>query len=194
MSGYSWISGISIFCYLFLLVSFVSSKSKERVIRAFSFLLLIMILWNGGSVGMRVQLFPSVYFWHHVSLLGIFLLPFGYYQFMMDFLDQENTTMRHITFVFFILLFLVNCATGFFIPLPQVIQDGDRIQFLYHYGWPVYVLIACFVVLHFGNEAVAVIDALPIEGNDLVTSLKSCLLSIVACDFSDVYSVVFTYN
>ena len=147
MSGYSWISGISIFCYLFLLVSFVSSKSRERVIRAFSFLLLIMILWNGGSMGMRVQLFPSVYFWHHVSLLGMFLLPFGYYQFIMDFLDQENTTMRHIMFVFFILLFFVNCVTGFFIPLPQVVQDGGRIQFLYHYDWPVYVLTAFFVVV-----------------------------------------------
>ena len=147
MSGYSWISGISIFCYLFLLVSFVSSKSRERIIRTFSFLLLVMILWNGGSVGMRIQLWPSVYFWHHVSLLGMFLLPYGYYQFMMDFLDQENNTMRRFMFVFFLLLFVINCFTGFFIPLPQVIQDGDRIQFLYHYGWPVYVLIACFVVL-----------------------------------------------
>ena len=147
MSGYSWISGISIFCYLFLLVSFVSSKSKERVIRAFSFLLLIMILWNGGSVGMRIQLWPSVYFWHHVSLLGMFLLPFGYYQFMMDFLDQENNMMRHFMFSFFVLLFIVNCVTGFFIPLPQVVQAGDKIQFLYHYGWPVYVLIVFFVVV-----------------------------------------------
>ena len=61
MSGYSWISGISIFCYLFLLVSFVSSKSKERVIHAFSYLLIIMILWTGGSVGMRIQLWPPAH-------------------------------------------------------------------------------------------------------------------------------------
>ena len=146
MNGYSWISGISIFCYLFLLVSFVSSKSKERVIRAFSHLLIIMILWTGGSVGMRIQLWPSVYFWHHVSLLGMLLLPFGYYQFMLDFLDQENRLMRQIMFMVFLLIFGVNCFTGFFIPLPKMIYSGSTVQFHYHYGWSI-ILLTAFIVL-----------------------------------------------
>ena len=146
MNGYSWISGISIFCYLFLLASFISSRSKERVIHAFSYLLIIMILWTGGSVGMRIQLWPSVYFWHHISLLGMMLLPFGYYQFMLDFLDQENKVLRQIMFLFCILLFAVNCFTGFFIPLPQVVQTGSKVQFLYHYNWSI-ILLAAFMVL-----------------------------------------------
>ena len=146
MSGYSWISGISIFCYMFLLISFLSSKSKERVIRAFSCLLVIMILWTGGSVGMRLQLWPSVYFWHHVSLLGMMLLPFGYYQFTLDFLDQENTALKRVLLFFSLLFFGVNCVTGVFIPLPEVVTLGGKVQFLYHYGWPVY-LLAVFMVL-----------------------------------------------
>ena len=85
MSGYSWVSGISIFCYLFLLLSFVSSRKTERVIKSFEILLVIMILWTGGSVGMRLQIWPSPYVWHHVSLLGIMMLAYGYYQFLEAF-------------------------------------------------------------------------------------------------------------
>jgi len=146
MNGYSWISGISIFCYLFLLVSFISSKSRERVIRAFCYLLIIMVLWTGGSMGMRMQLWPSVNLWHHISLLGMMLLPFGYYQFILDFLDQENDIMRRSMFVLFLLIFAANCLTGFFIPLPEVVHTGSSTQFLYHYSWSVY-LLAVFIVL-----------------------------------------------
>ena len=146
MNGYSWISGISIFCYLFLLISFLSMKSKERVIRAFVDLLVIMILWTGGSVGMRIQLWPSVYLWHHVSLLGMMLLPFGYYQFTLAFLDQEHKTMRVGMMAVLLLAFAVNCFTGIFIPLPEVMETAGGVQFLYHYDWTI-VILGVIVVL-----------------------------------------------
>ena len=146
MSGYSWISGISIFCYLFLLASFLSTKSKERVIRAFVDLLVIMILWAGGSVGMRMQLWPSVYLWHHVSLLGMMLLSFGYYQFILAFLNQEHKFLRRTMLTAFLLIFGINCFTGVFIPLPEVVQTGGSIQFLYHYDWMILVLTACMIL------------------------------------------------
>ena len=77
MSGYSWIAVLSLFAYAFLFVTFLASENKKRVIHTFMFLLGIMILWNGGSCFMRMQLWPSVNFWHHVSLLGMFMLPVG---------------------------------------------------------------------------------------------------------------------
>ena len=86
MNGYSWVAVISLFCYLFLLVTFVTSEKSNKVIHTFIALLAIMILWNGGSFGMRMQLWPSVNFWHHVSLLGMMMLPVGYYHFVLDFL------------------------------------------------------------------------------------------------------------
>ena len=146
MSGYSWISGISIFCYLFLLASFLSTKSRERVIRAFVDLLIIMILWTGGSVGMRIQLRPSVYLWHHVSLLGMMLLPFGYYQFILAFLNQEHKFLRRVMLAACLLIFFINCFTGVFIPLPEVVQTESSIQFLYHYDGMILVLTA-FIIL-----------------------------------------------
>ncbi|MBQ3615271.1 MAG: diguanylate cyclase, partial [Anaerotignum sp.] len=111
MSGYSWISGISIFCYLFLLLSFLSSKKPEGVIKSFEVLLVIMILWTGGSAGMRLQIWPGVNFWHHVSLLGMMLLPFGYYGFLLDFLDEKSGYMRPFLLVLFISVFIFNCFT-----------------------------------------------------------------------------------
>ena len=141
MSGYSWISGISIFCYLFLLLSFLASKKKERVIKSFEILLVIMILWTGGSVGMRLQLWPSVNFWHHVSLLGMMMLAYGYYRFLLDFLDEKHNFMGPLLFFIFLGLFVFNCFTGFFIPLPEVVTDGGQLKFLYHFNWHVTLLI-----------------------------------------------------
>lgn len=140
MSGFSWISSISIFCYLFLLMSFLSSKKTEGVIKSFEILLVIMILWTGGSMGMRLQLWPGVNFWHHVSLMGIMLLPFGYYQFLLDFLDDTSRYMRPFLLLFFFAVFLFNCFTNFFIPLPEVVFEAGRLTFLYHYDWHVFVL------------------------------------------------------
>ena len=148
MSGYSWVSGISIFCYLFLLLSFLSYGKKERVLQSFELLLVIMILWTGGSTGMRLQFWPGVNFWHHVSLLGMMLLPFGYYQFLQDFLDQKSSYMRPFLCVFFIAVFVFNCFTGYFIPLPEVVTEGGHLKFLYHYNWHVAVLIlSIFIVV-----------------------------------------------
>ncbi|MBR3867137.1 MAG: hypothetical protein IKM54_05025, partial [Butyricicoccus sp.] len=63
MTGYSWVAVISISCYAFLLMTFVASKKKDKVIQTFIALLAIMILWNGGSFGMRMQVWPNVNFW-----------------------------------------------------------------------------------------------------------------------------------
>ena len=145
MSGYSWISGIAILCYTFLLVSFLFSKKKVQVLKSFVTLLVIMILWTGGSLGMRMQLWPSVYLWHHVSLLGMLMLPYGYVQFILGFLDQRNTTLSGFMAVSGLVLFGINCATGMFIPLPEIVKSGAGVQFLYHYGWQVYIL--CVVVV-----------------------------------------------
>ena len=90
MSGYSWIAVISIFCYLFLLLTFITSKKTKKVFKSFMVMLAIMILWNGGSLCMRLQLWPSVNLWHHVSLLGMLLLPVGYYLFVLDFLEEKQ--------------------------------------------------------------------------------------------------------
>ena len=48
MSGYSWISVISLFCYLFLFMTFLAVKKEQKVIYTFMALLVVLILWSGG--------------------------------------------------------------------------------------------------------------------------------------------------
>ena len=146
MSGYSWIAVLSLFAYAFLFVTFLASENKKRVIHTFMFLLGIMILWNGGSCFMRMQLWPSVNFWHHVSLLGMFMLPVGYFHFLLDFLEDRNEAGRKLWTTFYLVVFAVNCITGFFVPLPEVVFQDGKTQFLYHYNWHIYVLLV-FILL-----------------------------------------------
>ena len=124
MNGYSWVSVISLCCYLFLLVTFLAAEKSKKVLYTFMGLLAVMILWNGGSFCMRMQLWPSVYFWHHVSLLGMVLLPVGYYHFVLDFLEEKNGCFKTFWTVFYLLMFTINCVTDFFGPLPRAAPPG----------------------------------------------------------------------
>lgn len=140
MNGYSWVSVISLFCYLFLFLTFLAAKKSKKVIYTFMALMAVMILWNGGSLGMRLQLWPSVYFWHHVSLLGMLMLPVGYYHFTLDFLEEKSGSGKRFWGVFYPLIFVLNCVTGFFVPLPEVVARSGKVQFIYHYNWHIYLL------------------------------------------------------
>ena len=62
MNGYSWISVISIFCYLFLLLTFMAVKKKERVTRSFMVLLGINTYWQWvvkGAILVTIVLIDS---------------------------------------------------------------------------------------------------------------------------------------
>jgi len=48
--------------------------------------------------------------------------------------------------VFYLGLFIINVFTGVFIPLPEVLVEGETVSFLYHYQWPIYLLFG-FIVL-----------------------------------------------
>ena len=146
MIGYSWISITALFCYLFLFLTFLAAPKKERVIRSFMLLMLVMILWVGGSFAMRMQLWPSVNLWHHVSVLGMMMLAAAYYHFVLDFLEEKNSRGRYFWPVFHLGLFVLNCLTQWFIPYPLVVGEGSSAQFIYEYTWHIYILLVCVLV------------------------------------------------
>ncbi len=148
MVNYSWVSVIALFGYLFLFLAFASAR-KSRVINAFMLLLLSLILYTGGSFMMRIRFWPSVIFWHHVSVAGILLLPCSFYRFFLDFLEVHRKKETVFWFLFFAVSFIVNVFTGVFVPEPQVVEEaGGAVRFLYHYSWPVYILFAvCLIML-----------------------------------------------
>lgn len=152
MSGYSWVSIVALLCYLFLFLTFVTSKQTNRVIRAFMMLMVIMILWVGGSFAMRTEIWPGINFWHHISVLGMMMVATGYFQFTVAFLEEKHHHFKHVWTVFHILLFIFNYFTGLFIPEPQVTYLNGVPQFVYTYSWHIYLLLICILpcVLHLG--------------------------------------------
>ena len=145
MSGYSWVSVTALLCYLFLLLTFLACKKKERVIKSFMLLMLIMIMWAGGSFAMRRQLWPSVNFWHHVSVYGMMLVASGYYLFTLSFLEEKSYKARYIWLIFHTALFIFNCFTGLFVPEPVVLTQNGSAQFIYNYTWHIYILLVCIL-------------------------------------------------
>ena len=145
MSGYSWVSIVALLCYLFLFLTFLPTKQKSKVIRAFMTLMVIMILWVGGSFAMRTELWPGIVFWHHVSVLGMTLMAAGYFQFTLAFLEEKHHHYKQFWFIFHILLFAVNYFTGLFIPEPVVSYVAGKPQFVYTYTWHIYVFLLCIM-------------------------------------------------
>lgn len=149
MANYSWIPVVALFCYLFLLQAFMVAK-KTKVIRSFMLLLLCMILSTGGSFLMRTRFWPSVNFWHYVSLLGILMVPSVFFRFFLDFLEEKRGHGSLFWIAFFAIAYIVNLFTQIFIPTPEVQVDAAGIySFVYHYGWSVLILLApavCIVV------------------------------------------------
>lgn len=149
MASYSWVSVTALFSYLFLLLAFMVAK-KTKVIRSFMYLLVCMILATGGSFFMRIRFWPSVNFWHYVSLLGILMVPSIFFRFFLDFLEEKRGHGRVFWVVFFGAAYIVNLFTQIFIPTPDVRMDAlGNVSFVYHYGWSILILFAgavCIIV------------------------------------------------
>ena len=81
MGTYAYISMIAMLCYGFMLLMFLAAK-RDKLVNSFLLVLLGLLLWTGGSVFMRTELWPNYVFWFQASLLGILLLPYAYYRFI----------------------------------------------------------------------------------------------------------------
>lgn len=84
MGIYGYISIIAMVCYGFMLLMFLTAK-RNKIVNSFLVVLVGLLFWAGGSAFMRVHLWPSYEFWYQVSLLGILLLPYAYYCFILAF-------------------------------------------------------------------------------------------------------------
>lgn len=147
MVNYSWVSVVALFGYLFLFLAFFSAK-KSRMIRSFMMLLLILILYTGGSFMMRSRLWPGVAFWNQVSIAGILMVPYAFYRFYLDFLEVKRETAVRFWFVVFFGSVILNIFTGIFVPNPEVVEVNGTVKFLYHYSWPVYILfVFCGIII-----------------------------------------------
>ena len=107
MGTYNYISIIAVFCYVFMMLTFLAAK-KNKQVNSFLILLLGLIFWTGGSVFMRMELWPSYVFWFQVSLCGLFILPYAYGRFINAFAGRKDTLFDTVYLLVMLLCFAVN--------------------------------------------------------------------------------------
>lgn len=135
MYSYAMIPIIALFCYMFLLISFVAAK-KDSSIWAFMGLLMLMVAWTSGSLFMRLEYWPSMEFWFHVSLAGLLLLPVALFLFLRTFIGEIKLYGIPVWAAVIVLAVLVNGKTGFFLQPPVRVQHG----YVYQITWTVLFL------------------------------------------------------
>lgn len=154
MGTYGYISIIAMLCYGFLLLMFLTAK-KNKIINSFLVVLLGLLFWTGGSAFMRAQFWPGCEFWYQVSLLGILLLPYAYYRFILAFGGVRNGSAGRIYLVTMLICFWVNAQFGVFLESPKMIEKRGVQTFVYEINPSIIVffipaglfLIHLFVIL-----------------------------------------------
>ena len=74
--SYIYINIAAFLCFALMFVAFCAAE-RSREMRAWLVLLGDLVLWTGGTVFMRLHVFPSYEFWYYVSLLSrCFRSPF----------------------------------------------------------------------------------------------------------------------
>lgn len=147
MGNFAYVPIIALLCYTFLLLAFMAAK-KNRIINAFLIVLVVLILWTGGSFCMRMQLWPSIKFWYNVSILGLTLLPYSFLNFVYEFAGLKSIMAKRLWLVLVITVNLINIFTGFFLKAPEALSsvNGETV-FVYHYSWAVVILFAVCVAI-----------------------------------------------
>ena len=136
-------------CFTLMFIAFFAAE-RSREMRAWLFLLGDMVLWSGGSVFMRLNVFPGYVVWYYVSLLALFSIAFLVYNYVYQFANVKNERERIIWFVGTIIMLIVS-ATGFFIAPPEAsMGHGGKIVFHYTVQWRV-VIPLVFLMLIIGS-------------------------------------------
>lgn len=139
MYSFAIVPVIALFCYMFLLISLLAAK-KDRSIRTFMWLLLLMVAWTAGSLFMRLEYWPSMEFWFHVSLAGILLFPIGLFLFLRTFIGESRLYWIPFWTVVIVLVILINGITGIFLKAPVRVEMELGRAYIYEMTWTVVVL------------------------------------------------------
>ena len=135
MGTYGYISIIAMVCYGFMLLMFLTAK-RNKIVNSFLVVLVGLLFWAGGSAFMRVHLWPSYEFWYQVSLLGILLLPYAYYCFILAFGGVKKSLPGKIYLAVMLICFVVNIGAH------GTVQQGFPFQFYIHMQiWAVLFII-----------------------------------------------------
>lgn len=150
MGSYAYISIIALGCYSFLFLAFMAAK-KTKTIRSFVIVLMVFLLWTGGSLFMRMMMWPSIEFWFHLSIVGLMFLPFAFFNFVHAFVESKDYRFWKIWLLITIVNNIVNIVWQIYIPCPKIVElAGGEVSFQYDIPWTIVLLFASAgaMVLH----------------------------------------------
>lgn len=133
-------------CFLLMFVTFLATK-KTREIWAFLAVLLDCILWSGGSVLMRLEMWPGLNFWYAVSLVALFSMELLFYIFVHTFSKRKGKFLL-ILFAIWTAATIPGTVSGFYLaaPTPQIRPDGSKV-FIYGINWHIIIPCVMFVAI-----------------------------------------------
>lgn len=157
-SNFILIPSIAFCCYIFLLLAFIAAKKTPEV-KAFILALICCLLWTGGSTLMRLQMWPGYHVWYNASLMGLFLLAWAMYYFILVFTNREPNAVSLIWLILVIAMTLFNSVTGSILHAPEAVTaaSGD-VSFVYTFNWHVilfFVVCGGIILNTFYNIATA---------------------------------------
>lgn len=124
-------------CSFFLFLVVLSSK-KTKLTWAFLILLGAFVFWTTGSVLMRLDFWPGMFFWYLISATGIFAVPFCIYNFLYYYTNRRSAFTKNIWMVLWVVLIALNYF-NVFITNVTVEHMGEAYSF--HYDITPYAII-----------------------------------------------------
>ena len=121
---------IALCCFGVMLITFLCAK-KTPEIKAFIVVLFAFILWVGGAILMRLQIYPGIAFWYYVSVVAMFSISALLYYFVCTFLKVRSFATQ-VLWSLLTLVLLVLTVTGNVLepPTPSTDRSGGTV-FLY---------------------------------------------------------------
>lgn len=127
---FGYISSFATLCYVFLLMVFINAE-RNKIVKSFLLILVSMIMWTGGSFLMRLLLWPSYIFWYHVSLGGLMLIVYSYFNFIASFTEQKVKVISRIYLFILAGSFLVNIPNGILLKWPSLVLENGIAKMVY---------------------------------------------------------------
>lgn len=149
-------------CFLLMFVMFLATK-KTPEIWAFLAVLLDAILWSGGAILMRLQMWPGMNFWYKVSLVALFSMKLFFYFFVHTFSRRKGRFLLAV-FTIWTLAIIPGTVSGFYLkpPTPVVMPDGSTL-FTYSLDWHIVIPCIMFVAI-IGATAVLLLQVMREQG------------------------------
>lgn len=141
-----WVPILAVTCYALLIIALLSAK-KNKVIRSFIYLLFCFLLWTGGSMFMRLQVFPGYEVWYEVSILALFAAPFLVYNFLYRFVGAKGSFLWS-TMLVSTLIMLVLTHFQLFLKVPKLVELADgKLAFVYETTWTIFIPTGIIILI-----------------------------------------------